>query len=356
MRARTIPTVTTIPFVRFSEMAISPMWYKIKRRIARMVHALFHHSAVPIFVAVMQRKMGRMISSKAEQGILTVPPVSAIVGQKRPSSMAESAEGSTAKIPRIIFQTWKSCVDVPENYRIWRQTFFELNPGFEIVLWDDDDNRAFVESNFPWFLPYYNRYPKEIFRADAVRPLFLFFYGGFYADMDTECLRPLEELRTRGDVLLGKMGPDPSFEHSVPNAIMASKPRQLFWVLAIKMMMEILDSIPGPVELKSFRPEKLTGPVFLKTVVDRYVASDPAEVMRECAAVLELLGAELRNNVRPGSITLLDPDEWYPVDWTNPVHRLLRKDILDNKQLLAPATARRLFDRASMVTYWSHSW
>jgi inositol phosphorylceramide mannosyltransferase catalytic subunit len=72
--------------------------------------------------------------------------------------------------------------------------------------------------------------------------------------------------------------------------------------------------------------------------------------------VLELLGADLRNSVRPGSITLLDPDEWYPVDWTNPVHRLLRKDILDNKQLLAPATARRLFDRASMVTYWSHSW
>lgn len=61
-------------------------------------------------------------------------------------------------------------------------------------MWDDEDCRSFVKTNFPDFLETYDAYPYPIQRADAFRYLVLFKEGGVYADLDTECLRSFEEL------------------------------------------------------------------------------------------------------------------------------------------------------------------
>ena len=60
-------------------------------------------------------------------------------------------------------------------------------------------------------------------RVDAVRYFFLYHFGGLYVEMDAECLRPVAPLFQSGDVWLGRMGSNPAFAHSIPNAIMASR-------------------------------------------------------------------------------------------------------------------------------------
>src|SRR5262245_18298951 len=50
--------------------------------------------------------------------------------------------GHLDTIPQIVFQTLKSRVEIPRNYRYWRNTFLAHNPDFQCVLWDDADNRS----------------------------------------------------------------------------------------------------------------------------------------------------------------------------------------------------------------------
>src|SRR5580765_6042565 len=135
-----------------------------------------------------------------------------------------------------IFQTWKSKVTLPDNFAYWRSTLIDKNPSFFFTLWDDTDNRNFIAGHFPWFLAIYDRFPAEIYRADCVRYFHLYMYGGFYIDLDTECLQPLQKFVESQDVLLCRMGPYPDFSHAVPNAIMASRPREEFWLLVIAII------------------------------------------------------------------------------------------------------------------------
>jgi inositol phosphorylceramide mannosyltransferase catalytic subunit len=267
-----------------------------------------------------------------------------------------SGQARFDRIPPLVFQTWKSRSDIPSNYRYWRQTFVDQNPGTLVALWDDADNRDFIHGNFAWFLPIYDAYPKEIFRADAVRYFFLFLYGGLYADMDSECLRPLKLELRKDAVILARMGSDRSFDHSIPNALMASRPGQAFWLLAIQRMCEMAAAMPDSHDQAAAGPEALTGPILLKRTYDEYTGLDPAALAQRIAPVLERLTQSQRDSVQSGAVTLLDRNAWYPLDWTNPFHKHLRNHLDSKARLLLPETVRWVFPRSELVTYWSHSW
>jgi inositol phosphorylceramide mannosyltransferase catalytic subunit len=256
-------------------------------------------------------------------------------------------------IPRIIFQTWKTRAQLPANFRHWSATFRGLNPQHTYILWDDVDNREFLLEEFPWFIPYYDGYPREIFRADIVRLFFLFRYGGLYADLDTQCLRSLDPTLERTQLVFGRMGEDPHFEHSVPNALMASAPRQLFWPLAIAMAIERFDAC-GVQGLRSKGPEYLTGPILVKDAVDYYIGSSEQAVRARAAPVLQHLPDP--PGVHAGKITLLEPSAWYPLDWNNPVHDVFRRAMLARRFVPSAQQARSLFPNSALVTYWTHSW
>src|ERR1700722_2016380 len=129
-------------------------------------------------------------------------------------------------IPAIIFQTWKSKVSLPPIFARWSATFKCMNPDYSYELWDDEDNRRFIERDFPWISRIYESYSAEIYRADIIRYFYLYAFGGIYVDMDTKCVRSLDSLRELADVIVGRMGDDPEFAHSIPNAFMASSPKQ----------------------------------------------------------------------------------------------------------------------------------
>jgi mannosyltransferase OCH1-like enzyme len=283
-------------------------------------------------------------ASAADQGNLSIP-------KEIPPEPTNDEE-----ISKNVFQTWKSCTNIPSNYRYWRNTIIKNNPDYRCVLWDDDDNREFVAKKVPWFLPTYDRLPAAIYRADAIRPLYLFFYGGVYVDMDTECLRPLSTLIYSGDVILGQMGHDLNFEQSIPNAIMASKPFQLFWLLFIAMITEKVGSFEKDEDLRKVGPEWITGPAVLHEAFHIYRSETEQNVRIRARSVMEKLPEHISTRIRAGHIDLLSPDTWYPLIHSNPVHQRLRRFLLDREILLTPAEACAMFPKASLVTYWTHSW
>jgi hypothetical protein len=247
-------------------------------------------------------------------------------------------------IPRVILQTWKT-QDLPADFAAWSATVRAQNPDYRHVLTDDATNRAFVAAEFPWFLPRYDAWPYGIQRADAVRYLWLFLHGGFYLDLDMECLKPLDRYLEAGDVVLGRMGPDPDFQHAIPNAAMASRPGQEFWLLVMARL------LAGPVEGS---PERTTGPVVLKAAVDAWRA-DRQGARAEAIALAERLTPDQRAAIRgTETLTLLAPQEWYPFAWNDPLHRLARRHVV--RGILPPGEAARIFPRAGLITYWRGSW
>ncbi|HEY9262167.1 glycosyltransferase family 32 protein [Chitinophaga sp.] len=106
------------------------------------------------------------------------------------------------KIPRILHQTWKS-EDMPDNFRLMAQTWKENHADWEYMLWTDEMNRDFVATHFPDFLQVYDSYPTAIQRVDAVRYFILFKYGGFFVDLDFECLACIEPIVNQAGCVFG---------------------------------------------------------------------------------------------------------------------------------------------------------
>ncbi len=254
-------------------------------------------------------------------------------------------------IPKILFQTWKSKTVVPENFAYWAATFRTENPTYDYRLWDDNDNRAFIAEHYPWFLGTYNAYPAEIYRADAVRYFFLYHHGGIYADMDTECLRPLDSVLNAADVVLGRMGTNALFEHSLPNAVMLSAPRQEFWLLAMSLLLE-------PVPAKEQRPDFITGPVLLKRAHDLYIRREvDADVARRMADIRGRLPRALAPVPRPTRVAAVPGHVFFPLNWDDQIHnRFFRKPMLRGGQWPERASVLSLFPNSLTVSYWSHSW
>ncbi|KAK9372160.1 nucleotide-diphospho-sugar transferase [Lipomyces chichibuensis] len=145
-------------------------------------------------------------------------------------------------VPKLIHQSW-STQELPSKFETWSRSCREQNPDWQWVLWTDDDNLDLVKKHFPWFLEYYQKLPGEIYRADLVRNMYMYIYGGLYADLDIECLRPANELfetynitavpykstydgshhrssnrQQERKAFFGRMGTNDTFEHSIPNA------------------------------------------------------------------------------------------------------------------------------------------
>ena len=102
-------------------------------------------------------------------------------------------------IPKIIYQTWKSknlhekCLQIKKNIQ-------DLNPEYEMILYDDDDMKEFIKQNFDENI--YNCYLKlnvGAAKADFWRYCILYKNGGVYLDIDSNILEPLNELILEDD-------------------------------------------------------------------------------------------------------------------------------------------------------------
>ena len=96
-------------------------------------------------------------------------------------------------IPHIIHQKWNT-IQLPKRFVPWVKSWLEKPPTWQYWFWTDEDARRLVERDYKQYLAMYDGYKKKINRADAMRYFVLQTYGGFYADIDMECLKPLDEI------------------------------------------------------------------------------------------------------------------------------------------------------------------
>ena len=178
------------------------------------------------------------------------------------ASSARGPRPHPTAFPRIIHQSWKT-ESLPADFRNWSQSWRQLHPSYEYRLWTDRGNRQLVVEHFPWFLPVYDELDHKIKRADVVRFLYLYHFGGVYADLDFFALRPFDALLHQfrhESVLLGYLGHDTHWIHSIPNALMISKRRAPFWLHALRLMLDCRTRA-------SHSPEVVAGPVLLRNAV-----------------------------------------------------------------------------------------
>lgn len=259
---------------------------------------------------------------------------------------------NTCRYPSIIFQTWKSTTDIPPNMKYWHNTWKEYNPTYDHVLWDDTLNRNFIDKHFNWFLEIYDSYDKNIQRADAIRYFFLYMYGGIYADMDFECLQNFDSLfdmyQSDSDVLLGHMDTNDIFNsHSVPNAIMISKPRQEFWLCVFyQLIQKSQDSLV----------EGATGPIMLKEAFELYEKTKNNKVREWYDIIIQKLDPEYYPVPHEKTKILLLPSKLlYPLSWSTQQDE--RLEALDNRDYSNQTKrSKEKYPEAYAVTYWTHTW
>jgi tetratricopeptide (TPR) repeat protein len=142
-------------------------------RLLALVRAVPGHTPTAIALLLALRQAGGFAAIAGETGRAGIP-----------------ATG----IPPAIVQYWNDAAlpqDVGTLMRSWR----ECNPAYHYARFDDDSAQAFLKARCaPEVLCAYLRARTPVMRADLFRLAFLFAEGGFYADADDRCLRPLGEL------------------------------------------------------------------------------------------------------------------------------------------------------------------
>jgi mannosyltransferase OCH1-like enzyme len=142
-----------------------------------------------------------------------------------------------------------------------------------------------LNSDFQELIPLYRSFPFDVQRWDFVRYLILYRFGGLYADMDYECIEPLDPLLWNSSCCMGMEPAEHAIRNKKPfiigNALMASVPEHDFLDHIIKDI--------SAVGLQDYKHKgtqviETTGPFMLNRVYDTYEKKDditllPAELV-----------------------------------------------------------------------------
>ncbi|PRP76523.1 glycosyltransferase family 32 protein [Planoprotostelium fungivorum] len=269
-------------------------------------------------------------------------------------------------IPHIIHQSWKT-KDLPFKFERWSGSWRTYNQNWRWILWTNEDNLAICERYFPWFLEKFKSMKGEIYRADLSRNMYLYLYGGVYADLDQEALRPIQPLftkakantekyfdRTSGNVstatsvaYTGTMGGGGI--HSMPNAWMASTPEHPLWLFPLITALERKDG---------GAPEEISGPIALFKSYEIYESLMKKENGEEAVwdYIKEKLGTSWRGMRKVRHAAGVFRQQFiFPHAWT----RSLPVCSIGNakfKPSECKAELKTEENESYAVTYWSHSW
>lgn len=98
-----------------------------------------------------------------------------------------------SSIIRCIRQTYVSD-DLPADLPQMANTWKKLNPRWDYSFMDDQTISDYVQKAGTEFHAMFKAFPLSVMRADFWRYLVLFNEGGMYADIDTVCQTPLDNM------------------------------------------------------------------------------------------------------------------------------------------------------------------
>ena len=96
-------------------------------------------------------------------------------------------------VPKLIMQTWKS-ESMNDTWRQGQQSIMKHMPDWQYVFLTDEAMYAFVKDSYPDLYERFCSLRYSIQRADVLRYLWLYKYGGLYIDLDYEVMRSFDSL------------------------------------------------------------------------------------------------------------------------------------------------------------------
>ena len=112
----------------------------------------------------------------------------------------QNAKSPTSHIPKIIHQMWSSS-EVPIAFVHWVKGWRQNHPDWEYWFWTPSDMEFLLRKVAPDYLQTYSSYMHDIHRANSLRYYIMYYFGGVYADLDMENLRPLHPWMNHSCVL-----------------------------------------------------------------------------------------------------------------------------------------------------------
>lgn len=115
-------------------------------------------------------------------------------------------------ISKTIWQTYETPIDqLPSKAQESLQTWKNLNPDWSHGYMSGDDREDFFRTEFGGeVFDTYMKYPMGVMKAGLWRFAILYKNGGVYADLDTECVNPIDTwLDQQYDMILDLEGNTP---------------------------------------------------------------------------------------------------------------------------------------------------
>jgi len=181
-------------------------------------------------------------------------------------------------IPHIIHQAWEGRTEpVPFRLKMLANSWIEQNPAWEYRLWSNDEMIDLVETRFPYFAETYHNFEFNVQRWDAIRYMILYEYGGIYADLDTECLKPIDNLLADETCCFGEEPVENcklfNLNRLVGNAIMASVPGHPVFLRILDEIQKSLHNYDKHIVLHT------TGPLMITRITDSLSDDDNVRIL-----------------------------------------------------------------------------
>ncbi|XP_053408030.1 uncharacterized protein LOC128559699 [Mercenaria mercenaria] len=165
----------------------------------------------------------------------------------------QTIDSENPRIPHIvhfIFITGlKGKHGIPSMYRDNVLSFLHFNPNWTYYFWSDVSARELIATRQPDLLSIYDNNTDVVYKANALRYVLLYEFGGVYTDLDMKCSRPLDRATMKYACILT---PEP-FEHSAilyqlpyffSNGFILCRPKHPFFK-------QVIESLPKTANLKS---------------------------------------------------------------------------------------------------------
>ncbi|KAF8606290.1 hypothetical protein BDV93DRAFT_521119 [Ceratobasidium sp. AG-I] len=268
---------------------------------------------------------------------------------------------------KVIHQSWKTRYP-PANYHSMMSSWRNVYPDWEYVLWNDDDNLELVKTFYPEWIDAYLALPSNIYRADFSRNLYMYTFGGIYADLDSEAVSPLAPLLAAQDpasalsvpiAFLGSMDTYLQEIHSIPNAFMASSaPGHPLWLIAAQDAVNWCRARVWDVEAPLPDPEFVTGPVALRRSVITYSPTSLEFPFTLSESDTTFTPETSNNTFAP--VVVFSPDVIYPFTWDHPRPKVLAAGqecvCRMNWPTFDPGMCKQMTGARWAINYWKHSW
>ncbi|KAL3864900.1 hypothetical protein ACJMK2_006547 [Sinanodonta woodiana] len=136
----------------------------------------------------------------------TFPPIKTIKLEDLPTSGED-------RIEKILHQKWNT-INIPIQFKDYVKSFIDNHLSWKYMFWTDQSTRLFIHDHYPNLLSLYDNYVNPLNRADAMRYMLLFYYGGVYSDLDVQSLRPLDPMIKKYSCILAQEPPIHSIVYS----------------------------------------------------------------------------------------------------------------------------------------------